>query len=89
VCGSFKAGMLATAGIQQLLQILIVVVLLLTLAVHCEGDSGRKYAVFQEVESKESQVLKYRVSFYPIKAINWRLNLTGWIVEWIDEYLSC
>jgi hypothetical protein len=56
--GSFKAVMLATAGIQQLLQILIAVVLLLTPAVHCEGDSGRKYAVFQEVESKESPVLK-------------------------------
>ncbi len=67
ICGSFKAGMLTTAGIQQPLQILIVVVLLLTPAVHCEGDSGRKYAVFQEVESKERRVLKYRVSFYPLK----------------------
>ncbi len=67
--GSFKAGMLATAGIQQLLHILVVVVLLLMPAVHCEGDSGRKYAVFQEVESKESPVVKCRVSFYPIKRI--------------------
>ena len=61
--GSFKAGMLATADIQHLLHLLIVVVLLLTTAVHCEGDSGRKYAVFQEVESKESPVLKYFFSF--------------------------
>ncbi len=77
--GSFKAVMLSTAGIQQLLEILIVVVLLLTPAVHCEGDSGRKYAVFQEVESKESPVLKY--SFFSFQLRQLATTLDGMDTE--------